>query len=224
MMNRSQLSPSRRSRKAYTLVEMLVVFFVTAITLGIIYEMYIGATLRALGVIRRVEGEGAVRVLLARMRQELRHAIRPVEISNFGTTSIAIPLMDPTGSEEDPQHPKRYFSRYTFDKDERQILYERIGGLTAEDGDVLARRIWMGGDTPIHSLTIEHTSDNERILFQYYRVILKISFFDHKIKNQGRRADSGSEPENLIHVSTTVYPRRINQELRIEVPQEGSLL
>lgn len=215
---------ARRRRRGYTLVEMLIVFLLSAICLGVLYQLYYQGVLRATSVTTRVEGEMAVRILLARLRQELRHAIRPVEISNFEATSLAIPQLNPTGSDEDPRNPRLYYTKYTFDREKRQILFEKWPGSSLGEGEPLERRIWMGGDTPVHSFVVEHTSDNERILFQYYRVIVKVAYFDVKIKDKGRVVDGTTEPANLIHVSTTVYPRRINQELRIEVPQEGGFL
>lgn len=216
--------PHRMRRRAFTLMEMLVVFTVAAIALGLLYELFYTLLIRTNAVLVRVEGETAVRILLSRIRQELRHAVRPVEISNFGTTQLTIPLMNPAGDDEDPSNPRLYFSRYTFEREARRILYERIGGVSAQDGEILESRVWMGGDTPVHSLSVEHTSENERILFQYYRVIVRVAYFDVKIRDKGKSTDESGEPKNLIHVSTTVYPRRINHELRIEVPQEGSML
>lgn len=217
-------APGRASRRAHTLIEMLLVFALSSVCLGLLYQLFFSGRLRGAGVLRRIEGEQAVRILLARVRQELRHAVRPIHISQFGTSMFAIPLMDPAGSDDDPSNPRFYFSRYTFDRDKKQILFEKVAGLDPESGDVLQSRIWMGGDTPVHDILVEHTSDNNRILFQYYRVIIRVSYYDIRIKDRGKTVDENGEPTNLIHVSTTVYPRRINHELRIEVPQEGSLL
>jgi hypothetical protein len=215
---------TRRRRLAHTLVEMLLVFALAAMTLVLLYQLYYTVSIRYAAVSRRVEGEMAVRILMTRIRQELRHAIRPVEISNFGVTTLAIPLLDPSGSDETPSHPRLYYSKYTFDQEKRQILYERWPATSLDQGEPLQRRIWMGGETPVRELSVEHTGENERILFQYYRVIVRVAFFDVKIKKSRRQADGKKNSENLIHVSTTVYPRRVNQELRIEVPQEGGFL
>lgn len=223
-MSRRLPTPRRRRRRAYTLVEMLLAFTLSSVCLVILYELYYGLMVRINAVNRRVEGEMAVRILMARLRQELRHSIRPVEIANFPETSLAIPLINPEGDDEDPSNPRLYFSKYIFDRDKNRITFEKWPGTGLDQGEPLERRIWMGGATPVHSFAIEHTGENERILFQYYRVIVKIAFYDVKIKDKGRRVDTEGEPTNLIHVSTTVYPRRINQELRIEVPQEGGFL
>lgn len=204
-------------------MEMLLVFILGSMTLVLLYQIYYTVVIRANAVSRRVEGEMAVRILMARIRQELRHAVSPVEISNFGVTTLAIPLLNPAGSDEDPNNPRLYLSRYTFDQEERRILYEKWPSNGMDQGEPLERRIWMGGETPVASLSVEHTNENERILFQYYRVIVRVSYFDVKIKDKGKTVDNENQG-NRIHVSTTVYPRRINHELRIEVPQEGGFL
>lgn len=212
----------RPRRRAHTLVEILVVFALSAVCLGILYDMWHTGWFRVMGVSRRAEGEMAVRILLARVRQELRHAIAPVEASNFGTSSLAIPLLDPVRERDDPL--RRYYSKYIFDKETSTIVYEKWPADSLDQGAPVERRTWLGGNTPVAEFQVRHTSENERILFQYYRVIVDVSYYDVKIKDSGKGADAQRDPANLISISATVYPRRINQELRIEVPQEGSYL
>lgn len=212
----------RRTVRAYTLIEMLVVFVVASIALTILFDMWHSGALRIAGVSRRIEGEAAVRILLARIRQELRHSIAPATSSSFGESSLEIPLVDPTKDPEDPA--RRFVSKYIFRRDQREIVYERWPQESVGVGTPLERRLWLGGDTPVQEFSVEATGENERILFQYYRVIVKLSYFDQKIRDTAKSADQGNQPQNLIHVSTTVFPRRINQELKIEVPQEGGYL
>lgn len=212
----------RRRRRGHTLVEMLVVFTLSAICLGILYQLYFGSWKRYIAVARKMEGEAAVRILLTRMRQELRHAIAPVVATDSGTTSVAIPLIDPRLERDDPMF--RYWSKYSFDREEQTILYQKYPGDELDTGTPVEERFWLGGKTPVDRFVVRDSSERERILFQYYRVVVELSYFKVRIKDEGKGADAQRRPENLIHVANTVYPRRVNQELRIEVPQDGSFL
>ncbi len=212
----------RPRRRGFTLIEILIVFVLSAICLSVLYDMYYSGAIRVGFATRKVEGEIAVRILLARIRQELRHAVAPVVASSFGTSTLAIPLLDPSRGNDDPL--RRYYSKYTFNREQQTILYEKWPMDSLDMGEPAERRIWLGGQTPVDKFQVRHTSENERILFQYYRVIVDVAYYDVKIKDFKQAADGQGDPKNLIQLSTTVYPRRINQELRIEVPQDGSLL
>lgn len=214
----------RPIRRGFTLVEILIVFGILAAALLAIFELNQILWKRITHARRRAEGEMAVRILMARLRQELRHASRPVTISNLDRQILAIPLVDATVEEgEDPSRPREYISEYEFRPEQKEIWYRKysLAEYSPEGGGTpLEERLWLGGNTPVAEVSIEHTDEEKRILFQFYRVMVKISYYDLKFKKTQGQADSSEDTSRLLHAATTVYPRRINQELRIEVPQD----
>ncbi len=204
-------------RRAFTLVEVLIVFFLASLVLAALYDFYYGGMLRWWVVSRKLKGEQAVRILLSRMRYELRSAVAPVVIEKEGQM-ISIPLRDPRRPPSDPMH--FYFSQYEFDPENQRIIYRKYDSKGLASSPV-EERPFLGGDTPIVRFFCTDTSENERILFQFYRVTVELSYYDITFKSRSRSSSGGREDEaKTITVTTTVYPRRVNMELRIEVPQE----
>ncbi len=211
----------RKRKKGFTLVEMLVVFLISAIVLALFYDMHFMSMIRYWAVTRRIEGEQAVRILLTRIRQELRAAVGLVTIDKQGK-QLTIPLRDSFRVGKDAQGnevPLIYQSQYEFDPAEKTIWYRKLDA----QGSVIEQRLWLGGRAMIENFLCMATSENDRILFQYYRVIIEVDYYDVKAKDRKKVLHKQADGK-LIHATCTVYPRFINQELRIEVPQEGGCL
>lgn len=209
--------PSMRRRRGFTLAEMLVVFLVSTIVLTLFYDLHFGSMIRYWAVTRRIEGEQAVRILLARIRQELRSTVGLAQIDKQGR-QITIPLMDPSRRTEDGS-PQFYYHQYEFDGVEKTIVFRKLDASSS----VISSSLWLGGRAMLENFLCMATSENDRILFQYYRVIIEVDYYDIKARDK-RTLKPGERPAKLIHATCTVYPRRINQELRIDVPQEGGCL
>jgi len=213
--------PSRRRSRAFTLAEILVVFLISAIVLNLFYDLHFGSMIRYWAVTRRLEGEQAVRILLTRIRQELRAAVGLVTIDKQGK-QLTIPLRDPVKAMRDGQGnevPLIYQSQYEFDPSEKTIIVRKLDA----SGTVVEQRLWLGGRAMLENFLCMATSENDRILFQYYRVVIEVDYYDVKTSDR-KKLMRGQGASKLIHATCTVYPRFINQELRIEVPQEGGVL
>ena len=211
----------RKRNRGFTLAEVLVVFLISAIVLALFYDMHFTAMIRYWAVTRRIEGEQAVRILLTRIRQELRAAVGLVTIDKQGK-QLTIPLRDSFNVGKDEQGnevPLIYQSQYEFNPAEKTIIYRKLDA----QGNVVEQRLWLGGRAMIENFLCMATSENDRILFQYYRVIIEVDYYDVKAKDR-KKVMRGEARGKLIHATCTVYPRFINQELRIEVPQEGGCL
>lgn len=207
-----------KNKKAFTLIEMLVVFLISTMVLGLIFDLHHTGVMRFLGVSNRIEGEQAVRILLTRIRHELRSAIGLIRIDQNGQ-QFTIPLRDNEKTMDNgsgQEVPLIYQMQYQFDADSNTVQIRRLDAA----GSIVWERPFLGGDMKLHSLFCMDTSENNRILFQYYRVILELEYYDIKL---AQKANTGAN-RKIIHTTCTVYPRFINQELRIEVPQEGGAL
>ncbi|MBI4866149.1 MAG: type II secretion system protein [Candidatus Wallbacteria bacterium] len=219
----------RRRVAGFTIVEMLFIMILMGIVMVLLYTVFGGTAIRVIGVAKRADGQEAVRILLHRIRQELKSAVGLVDIQNNGR-SLIIPLEDRTRPPDDLR--RFYFSQYDFDAEHKEIHYQK---LNRDRGGPLESRIWLGGQTHVLDFRAFSTSDNERILFQYYRVVVEIDHFDIKLKPNKTKEELEAEggtvtdptkinPRDVVHSTATVYPRRVNMELRIEVPQEGGTL
>ena len=198
---------------------MLVVFLISTIVLGLIFDLHHTGLMRYMGVSNRVQGEQAVRILLTRVRHELRSAIGLVRIDQNGRHSTML-LLDSSKTMDNgagQEVPLVYQMQYEFNPDTNSVMMRRLDAA----GSLVTERPFLGGDMKVHSLFCMDTSENNRILFQYYRVILELEYYDIKLGR--KKKDSGGD-RKIIHTTCTVYPRFINQELRIEVPQEGGAL
>ncbi|MBI4872572.1 MAG: hypothetical protein HY814_13510 [Candidatus Riflebacteria bacterium] len=216
----------RRQRRAITLIEMLFIMVLTTIVFILFQQIFSTTSIRAIGLGKRADGQESVRILTARIRQELKAAVGLVEIQQNGRL-LTIPLED---RRFEPEHLNRYYySQYEYNPDQKEIIYRK---LNRDKGGPLEERLWLGGKTQVLNFYATATSENERILFQYYRVVVQIDHFDVKLKPKKSKEEMEAEegvvtdpskidPRDVVHTATTVYPRRVNMELRIEVPQDG---
>lgn len=206
----------RAARRAFTIAEIFIVFILLAITLTILYQMFYQQMLRATKVVMRAEGQQSVRLLLMRLRQELKRAIEPVQIDEK-REKVTIPLEDWSKPNDDPE--RRYFMEYEYVPANTQITVRKLN----RTKEVVEERIWLGGKSQITKFKIYDTGVNERILFQYYRVIVEVSHYEIKMRPElkDRQLSEEERKKEEVNLTTTVYPRRINMELRIEVPQVG---
>ena len=185
------------------------------ITLLILYQIFYAMAFRQVAVQKRAEGQMAVRILLVRLRHELKRAIGPVSISKQNQL-IQIWLQDDSKKSDDPD--RHYFMEYEYLKEKSSIVVRRLN----HDKKVVEESLWLGGANQILRFKCYDTGENERILFQYYRVIIEVDHYEVKMKDT---VQTGVQPEgekkDVVKLTTTIYPRRVNMELRIEVPQEG---
>lgn len=204
-----------RKRSGFTLIEMVVVMILTGITLVILYQIFHGLMFRSVAVQKRAEGQMAVRLLLVRLRHELKRAVSVVWIAKANQL-IQIPLEDRSRKLEDPE--RYYFKEYEYSKEHGSIMVRKLN----RDKKLIEEHLWLGGDNHILKFKCFDTGENERILFQYYRVIVEVEHYEVKMRDTGQKKPTLEEQKkDSVLLTTTVYPRRVNMELRIEVPQEG---
>ena len=201
-------------RRAFTLVEIVVVLILMGITLVILYQIFYAIMFREVAVQKRAEGQMSVRILLVRMRYELKRAIAVVHISKQNQM-IQIPLADDSRKVDDLEH--FYFMEYEYLPEKQSIVARRLD----HDKKVVEERLWLGGENQIMRFKCYDTGENERILFQYYRVIIELGHYEVKMRDTVQQPGTEAEKKDSVQLTTTVYPRRVNMELRIEVPQEG---
>jgi len=181
-----------------------------------VYRMFYGQMIRAIAVSKRAGSQESVRILLVRLRQELKRATTVVQIEKQ-RQMLAIPLEDYTKPTDDPD--RNYFSQYEFMPESGEIIHRRL----SRDRQVVWERTFLGGLSQILKFKVYDTGENERILFQYYRVVIDLEHYEVKMRNsKGPELDENGKRLDAIALTTTIYPRRVNMELRIEVPQEGS--
>ena len=201
-------------RRAFTVVEMVVVLILMGITLVILYQIFFAIMFRENIVAKRAEGQMSVRTLLVRLRLELKRAIAVVHISKQNQL-IQIPLADNSRKIDDLDH--FYFMEYEYMPEQHSIVKRQLD----HDKKVVSEQLWLGGDNQIERFKCYDTGENERILFQYYRVIVEVDHYEMKMKDAVKPTGADVEAKEAVRLTTTVYPRRVNMELRIEVPQEG---
>lgn len=205
----------RPGSRGFTLMEIMVVLILMGITLVILYQIFFAMMFRTVAVQKRAEGQMAVRILLVRLRHELKRAVGVVNIGKQNQL-IQIWLEDPSKKRDDLDF--HYFMEYEFMPDKKSIVVRRLN----HDKKVVQEYLWLGGDNQIMKFKCYDTGENERILFQYYRVIVEIDHYEVKMREVVRQtAATDEEKKQYVKLTTTVYPRRVNMELRIEVPQEG---
>lgn len=203
-----------RRRSGFTVMEITVVLILMGITLVILYQIYYGLAFRSVAVQKRAEGQMAVRILLMRLRHELKRAVGVVSIGKQNQL-IQIWLEDPSKKRDDLDF--HYFMEYEFVPEKSSIVVRRLN----HDKKEVESSLWLGGNNQILRFKCFDTGENERILFQYYRVIIEIDHYEVKMRDTAQGPTGGEEKKETVKLTTTIYPRRVNMELRIEVPQEG---
>lgn len=201
-------------RRGFTAMEITVVLILMGITLVILYQIYYALAFRAVAVQKRAEGQMAVRILLMRLRHELKRAVGVVNIGKQNQL-IQIWLEDPSKKRDDLDF--HYFMEYEFMPEKNSIVVRRLN----HDKKEVESSLWLGGNNQILRFKCFDTGENERILFQYYRVIIEIDHYEVKMRDTAQSTPGGEEKKETVKLTTTIYPRRVNMELRIEVPQEG---
>jgi type II secretory pathway pseudopilin PulG len=205
----------RASSRGYTVAEITIVLILMGITLVILFTVFNQLMKRGVGVQKRAEGQMAVRTLLVRLRHELKRAISVVTIAKQNQL-LQIPLEDVSKKKDDPE--RFYFKEYEFAKEQSSIIVRHLN----VDKKVVEEHLWLGGGNEIVRFKCFDTGENARILFQYYRVILEIDHYELKMRDTNAGGTvAADQRKDVVHLTTTVYPRRVNMELRIEVPQEG---
>lgn len=200
-------------RRGFTIVEMVVVMILMGITLVILYEIYYGIAGRAQLFTKRAEGQMSVRILLVKMRYELKKAVQPVHIGKQNQM-IEIMLSDQSRKPDDPD--RFYFMEYEYMPESFSMVERRKN----HEKKVVDERLWLGGSNQIMRFKCYDTNENDRILYQFYRVVVELDHYEIKMRDAIHQPGAADEKKQSVRLTTTVYPRRVNMELRIEVPQE----
>ena len=178
---------------------------------------------RLVKLIQKSRGQQAVRLLLTKLRQELKGAVkvyiptgpRGANDSELGDhqfsetrNDILVIQMGRTNIRD----YSGYTVQYEFLRDKKAILYKEF----KNGNELLKERMFLGGNTQILGFHVRQTDKTEQILIQKHKVDVEIEYFDTAKQGSGSR---GQEMIIPLRANLTVYPRPINMLLRIDVPQ-----
>lgn len=212
-------------KSGFTLIEMLIGFFLSMFILSVFYFMHGTYQIRLIKVIHKARGQQAVRLFMTKIRQELK-----------GATKIYIPKGPKSADEQEFPYEWResrsdvifiqmgrtnirdypgFTVMYEYVQDKKAIRFrefQRQGGRLVP----LREGIFLGGNTQILGFHASQTDSREQILIQKHKVDIELEYFD--IVKPGAKKD-GHEMVIPLSSKLTVYPRPINMLLRIDVPQ-----
>lgn len=212
---------SRRS--GFTLIELLIGFLLAMFILSVFYLMHGTYQVRLVKLIQKSRGQQAVRLLLTKLRQELKGAVK-VYIPTGPRGSNDAELGDHQFSETrndilviqmgrtNTRDYSGYTVQYEFIRDKKAILYKEF----KNGNELLSERMFLGGSTQILGFHVRQTDKTEQILIQKHKVDVEIEYFDTAKQTKDSR---GHEMIVPLRANLTVYPRPINMLLRIDVPQ-----
>ena len=89
---------------------------------------------------------------------------------------LRIPLEDRTRKLDDPE--RYYFSEYEYLPSSHDMMVRKLD----REQHRLEERLWLGGNNQVFKFKCYDTGENERILFQYYRVIIDLEHYEIKMK------------------------------------------
>lgn len=207
----------------FTLIELLIGFLLAMFILSVFYLMHGTYQVRLVKLIQKSRGQQAVRLLMTKLRQELKGAVkvyvptgpRGSDDSSVGDhqfsearNDILVIQMGRTNIRDYPG----YTVQYEFLRDKKAILYKEF----KNGNELISERIFLGGNTQILGFHVRQTDKTEQILIQKHKVDVEIEYFD-----TAKQVKTSSSHELIIplRANLTVYPRPINMLLRIDVPQ-----
>ncbi len=213
----------RFHRKGFTLIELLIGFLLAMFILSVFYLMHGTYQVRLVKLIQKSRGQQAVRLLMTKLRQELKGAVKvyvptgpqsmdeaPLGDHQFNETRNDI-LVIQMGRSNIRDYPG-YTVQYEYLRDKKAILYKEF-----KNGNQLVKeRLFLGGNTQILGFHVRQTDKTEQILIQKHKVDVELEYFDTA---KLTKSSDGREMVVPLRANLTVYPRPINMLLRIDVPQ-----
>lgn len=198
-------------KHGFTLVELLVSFAIAMFILSSFYLMHSTYQNRLIKMIQKARGQQAVRLLLTKMRQELKSATKVEIVENpigIGLPNSAVKIYMGTTN---TRPYDGYAVQYAFDKARYAIKFSEY----KKETELLREYYFLGGLTQIMDFYVHQTSLNEQILTQKHKIDVQVDYFDAVNNEKG-----GGELKRPMMARLTVYPRATNMFLRIDVPQD----
>jgi len=202
---------------------MLVAFLLATFIMGIFYMMHGTYQVRLIKVIQKSRGQQAVRLLMTKLRQELKAA-----------TSVYIPSSPPSPEYQDLPYvytePRNdviiilqgrsnlrdypgYTVKYEFIREKKAIRFSEY----KNRNQLIRQGLFLGGLTQLLSFHAQQSDKTEQILIQKHKVYVEVEYYD--IEKRGEKFGDSRELVVPLKASLTVYPRPINMLLKIDVPQ-----
>ena len=210
-------------RKGFTLIELLIGFLLAMFILSVFYLMHGTYQIRLVKLIQKARGQQAVRLLMTKLRQELKGAVKVyVPTGPQASQEAAIGdhqfneirndiLVIQMGRSNIRDYPG-YTVQYEYLRDKKAILYKEF----KNGNQLITERLFLGGNTQILGFHVRQTDKTEQILIQKHKVDVELEYFDTAKLTKG---SDGREMVVPLRANLTVYPRPINMLLRIDVPQ-----
>ncbi|MCO4783562.1 MAG: prepilin-type N-terminal cleavage/methylation domain-containing protein [Candidatus Cloacimonetes bacterium] len=209
----------KRHKKGFTLIEMLISFFLAMSILSVFYFMHITYQNRLVKLMKKVKGQQAVRLFLTKLRQELKQSIEiyvptrpadssvPYEWQGSPRRDVVVMFLGRSNLHD----YDGYAIKYEYIEEEKSIRYSEYKNRT----ELIRQGTFLGGDTQILSFEVFPTDLNEQILMQKFQVYAQIGYYD--ITRKEKKSKNELIVPKYAHLS--VYPRTINTSLLIDVPQ-----
>jgi len=210
-------------KRGFTLIEMLIAFFLAMFILSAFYLMHGQTQRRLVKMIHKARGQQAVRLFMTKLRQELK-----------GATKVYIPTQAPGADEQNLPYswdgqPRSdviilmqgrsntrdypgFTIKYEFIKEKGAIRFSEY----QNQNQLIREGIFLGGNTQILSFHAKQSDQSVQILSQKHKVDVWIGYYD--IAKPGSVGGDNREVVPL-EASLSVFPRPINMLLRIDVPQ-----
>lgn len=211
------------NKKGFTLIELLIGFLLAMFILSVFYFMHGTYQVRLVKLIQKARGQQAVRLIMTKLRQELKGAVK-VYVPTGPQTSDDAPIGDHqfSGTRNDilviqmgrsniRDYPG-YTVQYEYLREKKAILYKEF----KNGNQLIKERLFLGGNTQILGFHVRQTDKTEQILIQKHKVDVELEYFDTAKIN---KTSNGREMVVPLRANLTVYPRPINMLLRIDVPQ-----
>jgi competence protein ComGF len=195
----------------FTLIEFLIAFSLSMFILGVFYMMYGTYQGRLIKMIQKARGQQAVRLLLTKMRQELKTAVKIEIPENTYTTGLPNSCVKIYMGYSNLRDIDGYAMQYCLVKETGAIHYLEF----ANDSDVQKEANFLGGLTQIQNFYVHQSSLNEQIMTQKHRVDVEIDYYDSVKTERG----SDAKLYRPMSAKMSVYPRTTNMSLKIDVPQ-----
>ena len=211
-----------RRKRGFTLIEMLVSFFLATFILSVFYMMHGTYQSRLIKVIQKSRGQQAVRLFLTKLRQELKGALEVyVPNSPPGGNALDLPhvyteprndiLVIVLGRSNIHDYPG-FTIKYEYIQEKKAIKFAEY----KNRNELIRQGLFLGGLTQILGFHAQQTDKTEQILIQKHKVDVELEYYD--MEKRGKKA-SDKRLILPLKATLTVFPRPINMLLRIDVPQ-----
>jgi Tfp pilus assembly protein PilV len=202
----------KNGRRAFTLIELLVSFAIAMFILSTFYLMHSSYQNRLVKMIQKARGQQAVRLLLTKMRQELKSATKVEILENPLSPGLNYSAVKIYMGATNIRRYEGYAVQYAFDKEKSAIKFSEY----EKENELIRDYYFLGGLTQIMDFYVHQTSLNEQILTQKHKVDVQVDYYD-AVSNV---KENNQEQLRPMMARLTVYPRATNMFLRIDVPQD----